>query len=194
LIQEAGYVAVADPVRLLTLLPDIGDDASLRFVDIYNRVADRLIGQSPMDRLPLIHMTAQMEMPELAPRLEPPVVTRWRCRWAHVQPSAPHRIIGRHADCVTSIAVGEIDGRAVVVSSSSDNRVRLWDVRTGYPISSLVARSVTTVALGTIDGRPVVVAGGSGSSVVMFDPIRAELIDSYSVETSELAPHPTQDS
>jgi hypothetical protein len=32
-----------------------------RFADIYDRVVDRLIDQSPVDRMPLIHMTAQME-------------------------------------------------------------------------------------------------------------------------------------
>ena len=96
-IRDAGYLAVADPGRLVTLLPSIRDEQGRIFADIYNRVADRLIDQPPLERLPLIHMTAQMEAPDLARLLEPPISTRWRCRWARVQPSAPYRIIGRHS-------------------------------------------------------------------------------------------------
>ena len=130
LIRDPGYLAVADPVRLVSLLPGIRDEQGQRFADIYNRVVDRLIDEPPLERLPLIHMTAQMEAPDLAPQLEPPVATRWRCRWARVRPSTPHRVIGRHTGPVTAVALGEVDGRAVVVSGSDDQTIRLWDART----------------------------------------------------------------
>ena len=41
--MDPGYLAVADPARLVTVLPFIQDERARRFSDIYNRVADRLI-------------------------------------------------------------------------------------------------------------------------------------------------------
>src|SRR5262249_38865171 len=104
LIRDPGYLAVADPSRLVTLLPGIEDEEGRRFADIYNRVADRLLEQPPLERLSLIHMTAQMEAPDLSRILEPAVPTRWRCRWARVKASTPHGIIGRHSERVASVA------------------------------------------------------------------------------------------
>jgi hypothetical protein len=103
LIRDPGYLAVADPARLILALPHLTSVEGRRFADIYGRTVDRLIGQSPLERMPLVHMTAQMEDHNLAPMLEPPVPTRWRCRWARVRPSAPHRVIGKHDRVVSAV-------------------------------------------------------------------------------------------
>jgi hypothetical protein len=66
-------IAVADPARLVLALPRVTSAEGRRFADIYNRVVDRLVEQSPIDRMPLIHMTAQMEDPDLSPFLQSPV-------------------------------------------------------------------------------------------------------------------------
>jgi hypothetical protein len=163
LIRDPGYLAVADPARLVLALPRVKSADGRRFVDIYNRVVDRMIDQSPTDRMPLIHMTAQMEDPNLAPILEPPVPPRWRCRWARVKASAPYQVIGKHDDAVSSVAFGMIDGEPVVVSNSKDGTIRCWRARTGEPLGKpLKGRTdwVYSVALGTIDGAPVIISGG----------------------------------
>ena len=36
-----------------------------------------------------------------------------------------------HTGAVRAVAVGELDGRPVVVSGSSDGTVRVWDLATG---------------------------------------------------------------
>jgi hypothetical protein len=87
LIHDPGYLAVADSARLVLALPRVTNAEGRRCADIYNRVVDRLVEQSPIDRMPLIHMTAQMEDPDLSPVLQSPVPPRWRCHWARVQPS-----------------------------------------------------------------------------------------------------------
>jgi WD40 repeat protein len=188
LLHDSGYLAVADPARLVTLLPGFDDD-KVRFVgiyagmghrgfaDIYNRVVDRLIGRLPMERLPLIHMTAQMEAPDLAPQLEPPVATRWRCRWAHVRRSTPHRILGRHSGPVTAIASGRLAG--MVVSGGSDGTVRLWNLVSGGPIGQPFTghtSRVTSIALGQIHDQDVVASGSDDCTIRLWDVQSGALI------------------
>jgi WD40 repeat protein len=180
LICDPGYLAVADPAGLVALLPSVREEQGRRLADIYDRVVDRLIGQPPLERLALIHLTAQMEAPDLESMLEPPVATHWRCRWARVQQSTPHRILGRHSAPVTAVAFGEIDGRAVVVSGSRDESIRLWDAHTGEPIGPPLEGHknwVTAVALGRmVDGRTVVVSGGRDCSVRLWDALTGQPI------------------
>jgi hypothetical protein len=76
LIRDPGYLAIADPARLVFALPRVTGEDGRRFADIYERVVDRLIGQRPIDRMPLIQLTAQMEDPDLATILEPPIPTK----------------------------------------------------------------------------------------------------------------------
>jgi WD40 repeat protein len=89
-----------------------------------------------------------------------------------VQPSAPHRIIGRHSGPVDGIALGEIDGRVVVVSGSDDRTIRLWYARNGAPIGQPLAghtSAVRAVALGAVDGRAVVVSGSWDTTIRLWD-------------------------
>ena len=57
------------------------------------------------------------------------------------------------------MAVGEADGTPVAVSSNSEGRVRVWDLRTGAvtrePLAGRISRVVdgTLVAVGRVDGR-----------------------------------------
>jgi hypothetical protein len=179
LIRDPGYLAVADPPRLVTVLPVIRDEQARRFADIYNCVSDRLIEQRPLERLPLIHMTAHMEAPDLAPDLEPPVPTRWLCRWARVRASVPHRIIGRHPARVLSVGFGTIDGRPTAVSGSGDQTIRQWDARTGEAIGKPLeghTRSVAAVALGAIEGRAIVVSGSYDQTIRLWDARTGEAI------------------
>jgi hypothetical protein len=123
LVRDPGYLAVADPARLVLALPQIESAEGRRFAAVYERVADRLVKLTPVDRMAYIHMMAQMEDPELAPRMEPPAATVWRCAWARTRPTRPHRIIGKHPRWITSVTFGTIDGRPVIVSGSHDNTI-----------------------------------------------------------------------
>jgi hypothetical protein len=176
LINDPGYLAVADPVRLATALQKVDSAEGRRLADLYNRVVDRLIGISPVERMPLIHMTAQMDDPGLAPGFEPPIPTKWRCRWADAAPTGPQRIIGRHGGSVTTVAWGAIEGRPTV--ASANKTVRLWDPRTGKAIWEALKHDkwVTSVAWGAIDEKPVIVSGSWDNKVRLWDPRTGEAI------------------
>ena len=73
---------------------------------------------------------------------------------------------------MNAVAVGQLDGRPVVVSGSHDRTVRVWDAATGTPLGDPFTGHtdyVTAVAVGQLDGRPVVVSGSHDRTVRVWD-------------------------
>ena len=96
LVTDPGYLAAADPIRLVPALATLADGRAREIADVYGRIAHELPMAEPLERMALIHLVACQEAPALAPNLELPLPTAWRCRWARWKPSAPNRILGRH--------------------------------------------------------------------------------------------------
>ena len=62
-----------------------------------------------------------------------------------------------HTGGVTAVAVGELDGRPVVVSGSNDATVRVWDLGTGNRVGGPFTGhtgGVTAVAVGELRRPP----------------------------------------
>ena len=92
--------------------------------------------------------------------------------WANWQSAATHRVILGHDSGVQSVAVGEWDGRAVIVSGGRDGTVRVWDLATGRPVGEPLRGhdgGVWSVAVGERDGRAVIVSGGNDGTVRVWD-------------------------
>jgi len=175
LIRDPGFLAVAAPAGLSVALRNLAGEDERRIAGIYDRVVDRLWGRPPLDRLPLIELTAQMEEPDLAPLLAPPTPTRWRGRWARVRPTSPHRIIARHLrNDVSTVAFGRADGCEVILARFGDT-ARLWRAATGEPIGQPM-QGVTGVALGSVDGRSIVVSGFRDGTIRRWDAGSGTLI------------------
>ena len=67
-----------------------------------------------------------------------------------------------HDGRVTAVAVGERQGRPVIVSGGGDRTVRVWDLESGEPVLGPLTGhdgAVTAVAVGERQGRPVIVSG-----------------------------------
>ena len=70
-----------------------------------------------------------------------------------------------HTGAVTSVAVGQADGRAIIASGSHDRTVRLWHItfrrRRLHELITYWNQPITTVAMtGDYDGRAITVALG----------------------------------
>jgi WD40 repeat protein len=173
LIRDPGYLAVADPDRLVILLSSIESAQGRRIADIYDRTYDgvsELKRRSPIERMPLIHMRAQFEDPDLAPAPEPPVPARWRCRWAVIE-SMPHRVIGRHGGFVNCVALYAID-ETIIASAGTGRTVRRWDARTGRQIGEPLeghADEVKSLAFGIVDGTPIIISGSEDNTICRWD-------------------------
>ena len=168
LVMDLGYLAVANPIRLLSALDFVSSSDATAFADIYRRVVDRLIDVEPTDRMPLIHLTASEEDEELADMLKPAIPVKWTCRWARVRPTTPHRIVGRHYGAVTCVSLGEFKGWSIIASGGEDRTVRLWETLSGQALGAPLEGHrdrVSAVVLGELDGE-VAAASGSDDGVI----------------------------
>jgi WD40 repeat protein len=181
LIQDPGYLAVADPARLTAMLPNIRDSRGRAFANIYIRVADRLINQPPLERLSLIHLTAQMDAPNLAVVLDPPTFVRWRASWAKVRPDTPHRTIGRHDAAVSCVSIITADQRPMLISSDDEGSVRFWDARTGEEAGKTLkvsSEGIRSFVAATLEDSDVLFVESDDGALRLWDTQVGKLIAS----------------
>jgi WD40 repeat protein len=84
---------------------------------------------------------------------------------------------------VQAVAVGELDGRSIVVTGSADKTVPVWDLHAGTPIGEPLTGhtdSVNAVVLGKLDGHPIAITGGEDETVRVWD---LHTRRSYAIET-----------
>ena len=108
-----------------------------------------------------------------AARWSSPAATTGRCGCG-TWPPAPRSAARSPATAgtVLAVAAAELEGRPVVISGSSDETVRVWDLATGAPVGDPFTGHggwVTAVAAAELDGRPVVISGGSDGTVRVWD-------------------------
>ncbi|WP_260425134.1 WD40 repeat domain-containing protein [Arachnia propionica] len=119
---------------------------------------------------------AQLEAARFSPVLPPATdPTRWRVRAARRLPAVPHRVLRGHKKWVTNlVAVTAPDGRELLVSSSDDHTVRIWDPSTNTQLARLKGHEANILGLCLVDDR--IVTGSDDATLRVWDPVTGEQV------------------
>ena len=179
LTDDPGFLVAAEPSELFAALqrpsqPHANNAQIYRYAYPHLPAGADTAGQ----RASYLHLVARRYDAPLADQLrELPLDMPWSARWIRGKRPHPHYIAGRHDSPVYAVAVGELRGRAVIVSSAEWS-LRVWDLVSGEPVLKLRTghgpRPV--VAVGERYGRPVIVSGGSDGTVRIWDLESGELV------------------
>jgi hypothetical protein len=174
LLVEPGFLVVADPARLLRALPAASSPAATEAARVYRLAVHQLRDRPVEERAAYLQLAARQQRADnLAIHIEQlGFALPWSTRWAAWQPMTAHHITGRHTGLVTTVAVGEVDGRTIAITGGDDHTVRIWDLRDGMPIGQPLTGhtdSVTAVAVGELDGQPIAVTGSDDHTVRIWD-------------------------
>ncbi|WP_344979117.1 WD40 repeat domain-containing protein [Streptosporangium fragile] len=100
----------------------------------------------------------------------------------HVWDLATHEAFGEplvgHTGLVFTVALGEVNGRAVAVTGSVDGTTRMWDLATRQPIGDpmISGGGAGDVVLGQVDGRPAAVFVGRDENLRVWDLSTRQLV------------------
>ncbi|MFI7320692.1 hypothetical protein [Streptomyces venezuelae] len=137
LLGEAGFLACADPARLLAALPTAGTEAGRRVAGLVQRVGQQLLVAPEDERVCYLEMAARMTGDEaLAEALAATAPERpWSVLWARWDALAASRMLGHHEDYVLALATVATP-RGIVVVSASDWGVQAWYLADGEPVAT----------------------------------------------------------
>ncbi|GLW10742.1 hypothetical protein Misp01_58700 [Microtetraspora sp. NBRC 13810] len=175
LIVDPGFLLACDRLAMLRALPTIdGDPRAQSIRSAYEQAAHQLTGERPLEtRAAELQLSARRcRADDLADSvgtlgLRPPVTARW----AWWSATGAHRQLRGHTSGVLSVAIGDLDERAVAVTGSSDGTARIWDLTTqqqiGKPLSG--HRSVLAVTVGDLLDYTVALTADIDGTVRVWD-------------------------
>jgi len=171
LLDDLDFVIHADPDRLISAILTLPLAGRPRIAFVVLQAGRRLAQQPPKRRAAFLSLAAaHLGLPALNQNLHNRSGDSWHVEWAHTL-GYPHQRITGHAGGVSSVAVGRLGGRDVIVSGSDDHTVRIWDAA-GQPVGDPLTgdtRSVSSVAVGRLGGRDVIVSGSDDHTVRVWD-------------------------
>ncbi len=174
LIEDPGFLLASEPLALLRALASIEGEGPRRIRSSYEQVAHHLTSDRAVgDRAADLQLSARRcEANELADRIDVLGVNLpWSARWAWWSTSGVHRLLHGHTKKVGCVAVGELDGRPIAVTGSTDETARVWDLASqrqiGEPLT--VGTSVSAVAIGELGDYTVVLTGAADGTVKVWD-------------------------
>ncbi|MGB8997340.1 MAG: caspase family protein [Pseudonocardiaceae bacterium] len=153
-VTDPRFLLAAHRSPLLSALPATTTPAAQAAADAYRRADTRLTTCRPQDRPAYLQLAARSaRAPELADTITAQgLPLSWTTDWASWRLQHPHRTFTGHTGSVNAVAVGQVEGRAVVVSGGADHTVRVWDAATGAPVGDHPPEDQRSLALpSTID-------------------------------------------
>ncbi|MGH3801414.1 MAG: caspase family protein, partial [Pseudonocardiaceae bacterium] len=174
LLADPGFLLAASRPQLLAGLEAADSPTSRWAADAYRRADRHLRSKPKREHASYLQLAAYCSRaPDLADALHHDIRPgHWSARWASWQHPQPHHALAGHTGPVMAVAVAELDGRPVVVSGSTDGRVRVWELDTGAPVGKPFTGHtdwVRAVAVAELAGRPVVVSGSADGTVRVWE-------------------------
>lgn len=170
-VQDATYLMVGDIERLLVRLGQHPSDDLAEHRAVLRLAARRLQGLEAPSRPVLLALAARhLGLSSIAEEIVTCAGPGLAPLWAHSL-GYPNQPLAGHPGWVTSVALGRVAGRDVVLSCGG-NSVRVWDATSGRPLGEPVVgrRGVMrSISFGKVNGREVVAAGGDDCSVGIWD-------------------------
>ena len=174
LAKDPGFLLAASPPPLLNALTRTASKPARAAADAYRRALPFLRAHPAAEHPAYLALAARCSRaPALADRITADgLISSWQPMWASWQLHSPHQVVTGHSGPVQAVAVGELDGRPMIVSGSGDQSVRVWDLATGAPIGDPLTGHggpVNAVAVAELDGRPVIASASGDQSVRVWD-------------------------
>jgi hypothetical protein len=136
-LGEAGFLATAEPGRLLAALSTAITSRGRQVAQIVERVGQQLLRSPPQEQVCYLEMTARMAGDDLlAEDLAAFAPQRpWSVPWARWEPLDGGRLLGQHDDWIVAVrTVGTRHG--IIVVSASAWAIRAWSLADGSPVAS----------------------------------------------------------
>ena len=156
-ICDPGFLIASDPLAVRLVVSRCTSEEGRRWGAVY-MLASHCLGETAAERASYLELTARKQGERrIADRFKALKVGRtWRCTEARGKAASPHFVLSGHQEMVTSVAVGTRAGRAVIVSGSDEQTVRVWDLETLEPIGAPLEGHqdrVTSMAVGNPGGQ-----------------------------------------
>ena len=137
LLDDAGFLATADPARLLAALPAVTTDRGRLIARTVQRVGQQLLQASPEEQACYLEMAARMAADDhLAADLAAFAPQRpWSVPWAQWDPLDDGRLLGHHDTWVLAVSAAETPYGTVVVSAG-EWTIKAWRLADGSPVPS----------------------------------------------------------
>jgi WD40 repeat protein len=171
LVQDIGYLAAAEPTSLLPVLNTLEDSTARRFATLYRGALERLRTASRADRMAMLQLAAQQDEPDLAPRLRPLLVPRWRSRWAYWRRTVPSTLAMALDPAADAAALVDIEPQGPSVVYAQGAELHAVALRSALPQTWTVRiehGAVTRLVCGEMDGTVFIVSGDDAGYLHAF--------------------------
>jgi WD40 repeat protein len=161
LLGEAGFLATAEPGRLLAALAEATTERGRQIAQIVERVGQQLLQAPPGEQVCYLEMAARMasddplakDLAEFAPQRP------WSVPWARWEPLDQGRLLGHHNDYVVGVSAVDTEDGTIVVSASAQS-IRAWSLAEGSLVASGIGESSSPITA-------MVAFADSGDTVVL---------------------------
>lgn len=183
-VSDLGFLSAVEPGVLLATLPNDQFEGPTP-ASIYERVAERLVDLAPLDRMPLIHMAAEMNRYGLEKEWTPSPLCGWKTVWSNTRQSSQHRVLVR-MDGLTSMDLYRSAELGFLYAGKANGTIKSWNLAESEIPKELERAhfaSVSALASVVAGPRPLLASASMDGRVKIFEPSDLSLLFEAQIET-----------